>query len=235
MSASVDELIAGISELYDPTTDADTKISFLYDVNRLIDNELNKKALHGNKQFMRYREYGQMIDNKANNMLLILLRLKQAANSNFFSGVGVHKRTVSYFMIDLESYFYHATSIMALVARLTPYFYPTFGTHMPSKSFREQKKWFITNFEVDPTYTQILIQKTEWFHELRYHRVNLTHWSDLYIFWNSQAQRPYFGTYRNRAGFISNQDLLEYIKNSSGGLIEFLFSYNSHFSSLTRH
>ena len=66
--------------------------------------------------------------------------------------------------VHLDSLLFYMRILADNIADLTPYLYPeSFGRQFAVRSFRRHRKWFLDNEEVDPTYTGILQQCTDWF------------------------------------------------------------------------
>ncbi|MFC2014157.1 hypothetical protein ACFLU8_04745 [Chloroflexota bacterium] len=158
--------------------------------------------------------------------------MRESVKSPFFRLAGVRTKTIDYFIIDLGSFFYYSISILDLLARLTPFFYPSSGSDIKKKSshFSWQRDWFSKNIDYDKECLENLIVRTSWFDELTEHRNNLTHDTGPFLFWGQKPPKLFFGTKRNEKEFIPNQDALEYVNKIANGLIEFLFYFNSYFS-----
>lgn len=232
--STLDKLLESKAKLEDERSNASTGTSFLFDILQQMDEAMDKGVRLKNREFRKYREYVFHIETKANYLLLIVTRLRETVKSPFFRASGVRTKTIDYFLIDLESFFYYAVSILDLVARLTLYFYPSAGNDFKKKSahFSWQREWLINNanMALDSEYKENLVDRTRWFVELNVHRGNLTHDTSLFFFWGQRPPRLFFGTKRNDKDFIQNQDALEYVNETANGLIEFLFYFNSYFS-----
>jgi hypothetical protein len=232
--STLDEILDSKAKSEDEKSNASTGISLLFDILEQMNEAMNESMGRNNRELQRYREYVFHIETKTNYLLLIIIRLRELAKSRFFVSSGVHTKTVDYFLIGLESFFHYAISILDLVARLTPYFYPSAGAGFKkqSKHFSWQKNWFIDNDNtaLDFEYKENIIKRTCWFSDLNDHRGNLTHDTSIFFCWGQRPPKLFFGTKRNDRDFIPNQDALEYVNKTANGLIEFLLYFNSYFS-----
>ncbi len=227
----LNEILERKAKLEDERSNASIGTSFLFDVLKQMDETTDEKIRLVVREFRRYREYVFDIETKANYLLLIVARLRETSKSPFFRPAGVRTKAIDYFLIDLESFFYYAKSILDLVARLTPCFYPSHEGQLKkhSRYFANQKEWLCKNIDFDSEYTKNLIEMTLWFKDLSEHRNNLAHDRSLFFFWAKNPPRLFFGTKRNDKDFIPNQDALEYVNETASGLIEFLCYFNSYF------
>jgi hypothetical protein len=227
---TLDKIIEMIDKSEDIQSDASTDISLLYDVLLRIDGVINKEKREGDKQLQKYREYIFHIESKVKYLLLIIIRLRILVKSPNFRSSGVQTKTIDYFLIDLESFFHYSVSILDVIAKLTPYFYPSQEKNIGQKSFRKLKLWFKRNSDIDHEFVQLLFEKTDWFYELHMHRSNLAHDTSIFFFWKEKPVKLFFGTKRNERNFIPNKNALEYVNSTANYLLEFLIFYNNYFS-----
>jgi hypothetical protein len=230
----LDEYLKGIAKYEDELKvrepDAFVGYSILFDIIDAMNKAMNKLGTQPSRRFRDCREVVFNIDTKVNHLLLIVRRLTGTSLSSSFSVSGAENKVHHYFRIDLEVFFYFAQSILDLAARLTPCFYAPQPRGCKCSSFREHRTWFMQNKSVDPEYSKYLTERTGWFDELKGHRDDLTHYTTIYFFWGEYPPKPFFGTRRNYKGFIPNQDVMVYVRNTTDSLIEFLRFFNNHFS-----
>jgi len=226
----LDDILQSIAKQEDDQSDRAIGVSLLSDIHQRIVEDVRKAGSDTHKKTERYREYAFHIETKTYHLLLIVRRLREAVKSPFFRAAGVETKTIHYFLIDLESFFYFLQSTLDLVAKLTPYFYPSGEKKIPHRSFRKMRKWFEKHADIDSEYSRNLIDRTSWFDELKKHRDYLAHnYSVSLFFGGAKSTKPYFGSGRNKQGFIPTKDALEYVDKSANDLIEFLNYLNSYF------
>jgi len=225
----LDDILQSIAKQEDDQSDRAIGVSLLSDIHQRIVEDVRKAGSDTHKKIERYRECAFHIETKTYHLLLIVRRLREAVKSPFFRAAGVETKTTHYFLIDLESFFYFLQSTLDLVAKLTPYFYPSRKKKYWAKSFARMRKWFKEYADIDSEYSRNLIDRTSWFDDLKDHRDYLTHNYSVFLFWGAKSPRPYFGSGRNEKGFIPNRDALEYVDKSANSLIEFLNYFNSYF------
>ncbi|MBI4286237.1 MAG: hypothetical protein HY670_10155 [Chloroflexi bacterium] len=228
---TLDEILGSKARFANEQSDASTGFACLYDIMQRMDETTEAEIRLRSGEIRRYREYMFDIETKANYLLLIISRLRETIKSPFFRPAGVRTRTIDYFLIDLETFLYYTISILDLVARLTPYFYPSSDSQFKHNSwhFSWQRQWFRNNCSFDPEYRRNLMEMTPWFEELNEHRNNLAHDRSAFFLWGKNPPKLFFGTKRNSRDFIPNQDALQYANETANGLMEFLCYFNGYF------
>jgi len=69
--------------------------------------------------------------------------------------------------IYFDSLLFYLRILADNIADLTPYLYPvSSGRQIARRSFRDQRKWFLKNYMLDPDYTRIVTNHTDWFDAL---------------------------------------------------------------------
>jgi hypothetical protein len=138
-----------------------------------------------------------------------------------------------HFLIYLEAYFYFLVSSLDILAKLAPCFYSKWeGNEESKKYFSHQRDFFKKHPEKDQEFARYLDTNMGWFDKVRLHRNELTHNGALFIFPTS-TKKFYFGTIRNKKGFIPNEEVEACIVETFKGFCGFLIYYNSHFGAKT--
>jgi len=131
------------------------------------------------------------------------------------------------FLIDLESYFYLLTSVLDILAKITPYFYPSLGKKKTGyHNFTNELRYFKEQNSKNE-YAEYLENNMHWYEEVKKHRNELTH-SGALIMFPSSNNKWYFGTYRENKS-IPNQEVKNFITDSYTNYIKFLIFYNKFF------
>jgi len=167
------------------------------------------------------------LQNKFNMLPLVVERIKDEIK--FLKATMMNTKRYFHFLIDLEAYFYLLISTLDILAKLTPHFYSEWeGDKNTRRYFSHQKDFFRQNPDKDPEYARYLNNGMEWFEKAKTHRNQLTHNGALIIF-PSSNKKYYFGTKRNKKGFIPNEEVQNCIEKTYEGFCNFLLYYNSHF------
>ena len=163
-------------------------------------------------------------------LALIVRRLRRALSKASKNTI-LETIQLRYIEIDIEAFFHIAYSLLNLIARLTPELVDeTDKKGIPSKSFYEQRKWFmkVENADKDPEFSKYLKKETDWFEDFHFHRKQLAHYHPLITYRPIPELELYFNT-EEKEGIMPNVKVSEFVNKTANGIVDFISFYNDHF------
>ena len=155
---------------------------------------------------------------------LCIKELENAEKEGYTEGIECLKLARKY-EVFLNSIYALCENLSRIVAYL-------YSEHSLPHGFREQKKRFLEKHDIDPAYSKILEEFTNWYSEVHSIRTESTHFLSGFIT-ISESEIGYFNTPKSKRKDspkkIDISDIEKHIKQVYYGVMAFLSEFGKHF------